>query len=514
MLNNYNSLNPFTLYSFFPKTQRLRLSKDGINFLTQNNSNLKTRQDSFSNIKTKANSNLSNKTITPISSKNTKKFNYTFYGKNFRNNNFIENSKTKFSHETSIDKKNSLNSHLFESFINSYENKVKKTLNSLNNLNYKNNLPFIKEKKKRNSNNNINNSSKKNFFNNFHPLYKNSFQTNYIYNFPNNNNNNNNNLNLNNKNNLQKTKKIYNPINFQLEKQIEKRSISTAENNNIILLSNGGELSDKLSKYSIGREIGKGAYATCKVIINKITKIKYAMKIYDKSKLNDNSKKKCVIREIEVMKHINHKNIVKLHEIINTSKQILIIMEYINGISLREYYNKEIRNQKTLPIEREKLIKNFFIKIFSAMGYLHRNHMAHRDIKLENILIDRNFDIKIIDFGFGMYNPENKLQNFFCGTPNYMPPEISAKKCYVGQKADMWSLGILFYKMLCADFPFKGENEKELYKDVRKCKIKIPFYIKEDIKDIIFSLINLNPDKRPSCEEVLKFKWFNEDDDE
>ena len=96
MLNNYNSLNPFTLYSFFPKTQRLRLSKDGINFLTQNNSNLKTRQDSFSNIKTKANSNLSNKTITPISSKNTKKFNYTFYGKNFRNNNFIENSKTKF----------------------------------------------------------------------------------------------------------------------------------------------------------------------------------------------------------------------------------------------------------------------------------------------------------------------------------------------------------------------------------------------------------------------------------
>ena len=148
------------------------------------------------------------------------------------------------------------------------------------------------------------------------------------------------------------------------------------------------------------------------------------------------------------------------------------------------------------------------------MGYLHRNHMAHRDIKLENILIDRNYDIKIIDFGFGMYNPENKLQNFFCGTPNYMPPEISAKKCYIGQKADMWSLGILFYKMLCADFPFKGENEKELYKDVRKCKIKIPFYIKEEIKDIIFSLINLNPDKRPSCEEVLKFKWFNEDDDE
>ena len=68
------------------------------------------------------------------------------------------------------------------------------------------------------------------------------------------------------------------------------------------------------------------------------------------------------------MKHINHKNIVKLHEIINTSKQILIIMEYINGISLREYYNKEIRNQKTLPIERENLIKKFFINFSRSIG--------------------------------------------------------------------------------------------------------------------------------------------------
>jgi len=139
--------------------------------------------------------------------------------------------------------------------------------------------------------------------------------------------------------------------------------------------------------------------------------------------------------------------------------------------------------------------------------------MAHRDIKLENILIDKNFDIKIIDFGFGMYNPENKIQNFFCGTPNYMPPEISAKKNYNGQKADMWSLGILFYKMICADFPFKGENEKELYKDVKKCKIKFPYFVKDEIKEIIFSLINLNPEKRPSCEEVLRFKWFNEEEE-
>ena len=187
------------------------------------------------------------------------------------------------------------------------------------------------------------------------------------------------------------------------------------------------------------------------------------MKVYEREKLNDSTKRKCVYREIEIMKNIDHKNIVKLHEVIQTSKQILIIMEYINGISMREYYNKNIKHQKLTP-QKELIIKNFFIQIFSAMSYVHKNHMAHRDIKLENILIDKNQQIKIIDFGFGMYNPNDKLQGFFCGTPNYMPPEIIVKKHYIGQKADLWSLGVLLYKMLCANFLFFGYNENELYK--------------------------------------------------
>ena len=231
------------------------------------------------------------------------------------------------------------------------------------------------------------------------------------------------------------------------------------------------------------------------------------MKVYEREKLNDSTKRKCVYREIEIMKNIDHKNIVKLHEVIQTSKQILIIMEYINGISMREYYNKNIKHQKLTP-QKELIIKNFFIQIFSAMSYVHKNHMAHRDIKLENILIDKNQQIKIIDFGFGMYNPNDKLQGFFCGTPNYMPPEIIVKKHYIGQKADLWSLGVLLYKMLCADFPFFGNNEKELYKMSRKGKFNIPDYISNNLKIILIGLINVNPDKRMNCDEVLECEWF------
>jgi serine/threonine protein kinase len=267
---------------------------------------------------------------------------------------------------------------------------------------------------------------------------------------------------------------------------------------------------DQLSKYEIGEVLGKGAYAIVKIVRNKITNIKFAMKVYEKENLNSNSKKACVFREIQILKKLNHKNIAKLIEVINTEKQILIIQELIEGISLREYYNNEIRYQKGISIHKENIFKIIFRQIFDAMDYLHKHGMAHRDIKLENILIKKNYEIKIIDFGFGMYNPENKLEKFFCGTPNYMAPEIAEKKPYIGQLADMWSLGILVFKIYCADFPFKGKNEKELYKAIKTGKFTMASYTPEYAKKIITSLIVLNPNKRMTCEEVLNSDWLKD----
>ena len=303
------------------------------------------------------------------------------------------------------------------------------------------------------------------------------------------------------------------PIDFDdntKKNNLELRNYHYYNSSNISTFYKSKFSENDLSNYEIGRTLGKGAYAIVKVCTNKITKEKYAVKIYEKSKLNDGSKKKCVSREIEIVKRINHNNIAKLYDVITTDKQILILQELVIGISLREYYNNEIRNQKGISEHKSNIFKKIFKQIFDAMNYIHKKNIAHRDIKLENILMTKNYEIKIIDFGFGMYNPENKLQNFFCGTPNYMAPEIAFKRPYNGQKADLWSLGVLVYKLFCADFPFKGKNEKELYKSIERGKFRVANYTPEYAKKIIVGMIVLNPNKRMSCESVLKSEWLRD----
>ena len=308
---------------------------------------------------------------------------------------------------------------------------------------------------------------------------------------------------------IRNKQRAFSTLPYKARKNSKKEQINIDCNNENILKEDSNK-KDKLSKYEIGQELGKGAYAKVKLAINKITKEKFAIKIYEKEKLNSNSKKSCVFKEIQILRKLNHKNIAKLIEVISTEKQILIVQELIEGISLREYYNNEIRNQKGISIHKESIFKKIFYQIFSAMDYIHKKNIAHRDIKLENILLKSNYEIKIIDFGFGMLNPEKKLQKFFCGTPNYMPPEIAEKKPYVGQLADMWSLGILVYKIFCADFPFKGKDEKELYKSIKSGKFSYAKYTPEYAKKIIGSLIVLDPNKRISCEDVLKSDWLKE----
>ena len=474
MLNNFHKFQPITLTSFYPvKTINLvktENSSSKLNFLNQkNNNNNHFRANSINNTK-KPISSLTIKKVSSNKNKKTKKILNSKYNSNQNSCNLIN--------DDNIIKQHKKNSNFFNQFITKYETEIRKKIDNLNNKN----LPSI-------NNNNKNNNKYSHSSNNIR-----KFNFNMTKNKTNTNNNYNYNKNFNNNKRPQSTQ-------FSIKNKLDIHQ-------------------EKLKKYKIGKIIGKGAYALVKKVLDVQTNEKLAMKIYEKKNfINDINKKKCIQREISILNKVNHKNIVKLREVIHTNNHILIIMELIEGISMREYYNKNIKRKNNFN-HLEKEIKYFFYQIFDCMNYLHKNHIAHRDIKLENILTEKNNNIKIIDFGFGMNNTDYnyrtnnnninfyKLENFFCGTPNYMPPEIICKKRYIGEKADLWSLGILFYKMVMGDFPFKGKDEKELFKNVKTGKFKLKEGLNENIVKIIKGLIVVNPDKRISCSEVLENKWI------
>ena len=266
-------------------------------------------------------------------------------------------------------------------------------------------------------------------------------------------------------------------------------------------------LSNQLTKYTIGKTIGRGAYAIVKIVTNNLTNENFAAKIYKRCEIKDKIRKNCVNNEIEILKRISHKNIIKLIEVIELKEHILIIQELFLGVSLASYYKKYWKTED-LNREKERVYKIILKQIFEAINYLHMNSIAHLDIKLDNILINKNLEIKLIDFGFGIYDPKKTLNTFFGGTPNYMSPEIVLKRPYISIYSDIWSLGVLVFKLFCNEYPFKGLTEKDLYNCIKKGKYRIKCYVNYDIKKIINSMLVLEPNKRGSCEQLLKNPWF------
>ena len=301
----------------------------------------------------------------------------------------------------------------------------------------------------------------------------------------------------------------------KLEEKENKRPFSTKQQinnsnkfdniiNDILELN----LNEQIPNYSIGKTIGNGSYAIVKIVTDKETNIKYAMKIYKKSEIKDKVRKKCIENEIEILKKIKHKNIIKLKEVIDLKEYFLIVQEYFQGISLSQYYNKFWRSED-LTKEKEKIYKILLKQIFEAVDYLHKNYIAHLDLKLENILINKSLEIKIIDFGFGFLDPKKTLNKFFGGTPNYMSPEIVLKRPYISIYSDIWSLGVLVFKLFCNEYPFKGLTEKDLYNSIKKGRFRIKYYVNHDVKKIINSMLVLEPNRRASCANLLKNPWFN-----
>ncbi|XP_032145187.1 serine/threonine-protein kinase MARK1 isoform X11 [Sapajus apella] len=256
-----------------------------------------------------------------------------------------------------------------------------------------------------------------------------------------------------------------------------------------------------IGNYRLQKTIGKGNFAKVKLARHVLTGREVAVKIIDKTQLNPTSLQK-LFREVRIMKILNHPNIVKLFEVIETEKTLYLVMEYASGGEVFDYLVAHGRM-------KEKEARAKFRQIVSAVQYCHQKCIVHRDLKAENLLLDGDMNIKIADFGFSNeFTVGNKLDTF-CGSPPYAAPELFQGKKYDGPEVDVWSLGVILYTLVSGSLPFDGQNLKELRERVLRGKYRIPFYMSTDCENLLKKLLVLNPIKRGSLEQIMKDRWMN-----
>ncbi|CAG5127790.1 unnamed protein product, partial [Candidula unifasciata] len=263
-----------------------------------------------------------------------------------------------------------------------------------------------------------------------------------------------------------------------------------------------------IGKYRLIKTIGKGNFAKVKLAKHVPTGREVAIKIIDKTQLNPSSLQK-LFREVRIMKLLDHPNIVKLFEVIETEKTLYLVMEYASGGEVFDYLVAHGRM-------KEKEARAKFRQIVSSVQYCHQKFIVHRDLKAENLLLDSDMNIKIADYGFSNeFVPGNKLDTF-CGSPPYAAPELFQGKKYDGPEVDVWSLGVILYTLVSGSLPFDGQNLKELRERVLRGKYRIPFYMSTDCENLLKKFLVLNPLKRANLETIMKDKWMNigyEDDE-
>nr|XP_054113781.1 maternal embryonic leucine zipper kinase isoform X3 [Callithrix jacchus] len=262
---------------------------------------------------------------------------------------------------------------------------------------------------------------------------------------------------------------------------------------------------DELLKYyELHETIGTGGFAKVKLACHILTGEMVAIKIMDKNTLGSDLPR--IKTEIDALKNLRHQHICQLYHVLETANKIFMVLEYCPGGELFDY----IISQDHLSEEETRVV---FRQIVSAVAYVHSQGYAHRDLKPENLLFDEYHKLKLIDFGLCAKPKGNKdyhLQTC-CGSLAYAAPELIQGKSYLGSEADVWSMGILLYVLMCGFLPFDDDNIMALYKKIMRGKYDVPKWLSRSSILLLQQMLQVDPKKRISMKNLLNHPWIMQD---
>ncbi|KAK8961687.1 CBL-interacting protein kinase 23 [Platanthera guangdongensis] len=260
----------------------------------------------------------------------------------------------------------------------------------------------------------------------------------------------------------------------------------------------------RVGRYNLGRTLGEGTFAKVKFARNVETGENVAIKILDKEKILLNRMVGQIKREISTMKLIRHPNVIRMYEVMASKTKIYIVLEFVTG---GELFDK-IAGQGRL---KEDEARKYFQQLINAVDYCHSRGVYHRDLKLENLLLDANGLLKVSDFGLSALPQqvrEDGLLHTTCGTPNYVAPEVINNRGYDGAKADLWSCGVILFIIMSGYLPFEDSNLMSLYKKIFKAEFTCPAWFSTSAKKLIKRILDPNPQTRMTMAEVIENNWF------
>ena len=269
-------------------------------------------------------------------------------------------------------------------------------------------------------------------------------------------------------------------------------------------VKNGFEAETNINEFEIIKKIGEGSFGVVFKVKYKQTGAIYAIKVLDKNDKKSHEGKSYFKREIEIMYKIRHPNIVRLYTHFEDDHYCYFVMDFVPKGNLYQIIEKQKRK-----CFDSKTVANYLKDLLSAVYYLHNMNpiIIHRDIKLENILVDESGRLKLTDFGWSNYICDDEVRDTFCGTPIYQSPEMIQRKEH-DHNVDIWCLGVIMFELIAGKVPFDTTSKSALQQSILKLQIKWPSDFPPIAQDLISKILKLDPKERIQIESMFKHHFF------